>query len=70
MTVLAAETAILNVLAEKLSRTSKDDFERQNFENWLIVQALGWHALSAQLPRSEASSPGAASRARIGWPSN
>jgi hypothetical protein len=40
MTVLAAETAmILKVLAEKPSRTSKDDFKRQNFETWLIVRA-------------------------------
>jgi hypothetical protein len=33
----------LNVLAKRLSRMSKDDFKRQNFEIWLIVQAVSWH---------------------------
>ena len=33
---------ILNVLAEQLSRTSKDDFKRQNFETWLIVRAVSY----------------------------
>ena len=31
---------ILNVLAEKLSRRSKDDFKGRNFEAWFIVQAV------------------------------
>jgi len=34
---------ILNVLAEKLSRTSKVNFKGQNFETSLIVRAVSWH---------------------------
>ena len=34
---------ILNILAEKLAGTSKEDFKRPNFETWLIAQAVSWH---------------------------
>lgn len=35
---------ILNAIAEKLKRQSRDYFKGQHFEVWLIVQAvtLGW----------------------------
>ena len=41
MQVAAPQTAamILNALAAKLERTSKDDFKGRHFEAWLIVQA-------------------------------
>lgn len=32
---------ILNTIAEKLKRQSKDDFKGRHFEAWLIVQAVG-----------------------------
>jgi IS6 family transposase len=34
---------ILNAIAEKLKRQSKDDFTGQHFETWLIVQAVTWY---------------------------
>lgn len=72
MTVLAAETAmILNVLAEKLSRTSKDDFNRQNFETWLIVQAVSWHLrylLSCRDLESIFAERGFESKNRVAFP--
>ena len=34
---------ILNALAEKLKRQSKDDFKGRHFEAWLIVQAVSWY---------------------------
>jgi len=36
-------TMILNALAEKLKRQSKDDFKGRHFEAWLIVQAVSWY---------------------------
>ncbi|MDO7837625.1 IS6 family transposase, partial [Sphingobium sp. HBC34] len=34
---------ILNTIAEKLKRQSKDDFKGRHFEAWLIVQAVAWY---------------------------
>ena len=34
---------ILNAIAEKLKRQSKDDFKGRHFESWLIVQAVTWY---------------------------
>ena len=34
---------ILNAIAEKLKRQSKDDFKRRQFEAWLIIQAVSWY---------------------------
>ena len=34
---------ILNAIAEKLKRQSKDDFRGRHFEAWLIVQAVTWY---------------------------
>jgi transposase-like protein len=34
---------ILNTIAEKLKRQSKDDFKGRHFEAWLIVQAVTWY---------------------------
>lgn len=34
---------ILNAIAEKLKRQSKDDFKGRHFEAWLIVQAVAWY---------------------------
>ena len=34
---------ILNTIAEKLKRASKDDFKGRQFEAWLIVQAVTWY---------------------------
>ena len=34
---------ILNSIAEKLKRQSKDDFKGRHFEAWLIVQAVTWY---------------------------
>ena len=34
---------ILNAIAEKLKRQSKDDFKGRHFEAWLIVKAVGWY---------------------------
>jgi len=34
---------ILNTIAEKLRRQSKDDFKGRHFEAWLIVQAVAWY---------------------------
>lgn len=31
---------ILDAIAEKLKRQSKDDFDRRHFEAWLIVRAV------------------------------
>ncbi len=33
---------ILNTIAEKLKRQSKDNFKGRHFEAWLIVQAVTW----------------------------
>jgi IS6 family transposase len=34
---------ILNAIADKLKRQSKDDFKGRHFEAWLIVQAVAWY---------------------------
>lgn len=34
---------ILNAVAEKLKRQSKDDFRGRHFEAWVIVQAITWY---------------------------
>ena len=34
---------ILNSIAEKLKRQSKDDFKGRHFEAWLIIQAVSWY---------------------------
>jgi transposase-like protein len=34
---------ILNTIAEKLKRQSKDDFRGRQFEAWLIIQAACWY---------------------------
>jgi transposase-like protein len=34
---------ILNAIAEKLKRQSKDDFKGRHFEAWLIIQAVSWY---------------------------
>ncbi|CAH0342431.1 IS6 family transposase ISRle6 [Rhizobium sp. CECT 9324] len=34
---------ILNAIAERLKRQSKDDFKGRLFEAWLIVQAVIWY---------------------------
>jgi IS6 family transposase len=34
---------ILNAIAGKLKRQSKNDFEGRHFEAWLIVQAVTWY---------------------------
>lgn len=34
---------ILNAIAEKLKRQSRDDFKGRHFEAWLIVQAVTWY---------------------------
>ena len=34
---------ILNAIAEKLKRQSKNDFKGRHFEAWLIVQAVAWY---------------------------
>ena len=34
---------ILNAIAEKLKRQSKDDFKGRHFAAWLIVQAVTWY---------------------------
>jgi len=34
---------ILNTIAEKLKRRSKDDFKGRQFEAWLIIQAVSWY---------------------------
>ena len=33
---------ILNAIAEKLKRQSRDDFKGRHFEAWLIMQAVTW----------------------------
>nr|ALU64524.1 Mobile element protein [Rhizobium leguminosarum bv. viciae] len=40
---LWSEPVILNTIAEKLKRRSKDDFKGRHFEAWLIVQAVAWY---------------------------
>ncbi|RCW20639.1 hypothetical protein DFR48_11393 [Ciceribacter lividus] len=40
---LRSEPMILNAIAEKLKRQSKDDFKGRHFEAWLIVQAVAWY---------------------------
>jgi hypothetical protein len=37
---VAERAMILNAIAEKLKRQSKDDFKGRHFEAWLIVQAV------------------------------
>lgn len=44
---------ILNAIAEKLKRQSKDNFKGRHFEAWLIVQAVTWY--SSQWYRSRKS---------------
>ncbi|MBB3948593.1 hypothetical protein GGQ73_004583 [Rhizobium skierniewicense] len=39
---------ILNAIAEKLKRQSKDDFKGRHFEAWLIVQAVTWYLRKRQ----------------------
>jgi IS6 family transposase len=34
---------ILNTIAGKLKRQSKDDFKGRQFEAWLIIQAVSWY---------------------------
>ena len=34
---------ILNAIAAKLKRKSKDDFKGRQFEAWLIIQAVSWY---------------------------
>ena len=34
---------MLNAIAEKLKRKSKDDFKGRQFEAWLIIQAVSWY---------------------------
>ena len=34
---------ILNAIAEKLKRQSRDDFKGRHFEAWLIVRAVAWY---------------------------
>ncbi|MCV6548124.1 MAG: IS6 family transposase [Cohaesibacter sp.] len=34
---------ILNAIAQKLKRKSKDDFKGRQFEAWLIIQAVSWY---------------------------
>jgi transposase, IS6 family len=34
---------ILNAIADKLKRQSKDDFKGRHFEAWLIMQAVAWY---------------------------
>jgi len=34
---------ILNAIAEKLKRQSKDDFKGRHFKAWLIIQAVAWY---------------------------
>ncbi len=34
---------ILNSIAEKLKRQSKDEFKGRYFEAWLIVQTVAWY---------------------------
>jgi len=34
---------IFNAIAEKLKRTSRDDFKGRHFEAWLIIQAVSWY---------------------------
>ena len=40
---LGSGPVILNGIAEKLKRQSKDDFKGRHFEAWLIVQAVTWY---------------------------
>lgn len=44
---------ILNIIAEKLKRRSKDDFKGQHFEAWLIVQAVAWYFRNADPPHDQ-----------------
>ena len=41
--MLGSVLTILNAIAEKLKRQSKDDFKGRQFEAWLIVQAVTWY---------------------------
>lgn len=34
---------LLNAIAERLKRQSKDDFKGRHFEAWRIVQAVTWY---------------------------
>ena len=44
---------ILNAIAEKLKRQSKDDFKGRHFKSWMIIQAVTKvSALPAELPGS------------------
>jgi hypothetical protein len=41
--VVGARFMILNTIAEKLKRQSKDDFKGRQFEAWLTIQAVSWY---------------------------
>lgn len=41
--LLKERRMILNAIAEKLKRKSKDDFKGRQFEAWLIIQAVSWY---------------------------
>lgn len=41
---------ILNAVAEKLKRRSKDDFKGRHFEAWLIIQGVTWYLRYPLLP--------------------
>ncbi len=34
---------ILNAIAERPKRKSKDDFKGRQFQAWLIIQAVSWY---------------------------
>ncbi len=34
---------VLNAIAEKRKRQSRDDFKGRHFEAWLVVQAVAWY---------------------------
>lgn len=40
---LRSKPMILNAIAEKLKRQSKDDFKGRHLEAWVIVQAVTWY---------------------------
>ena len=46
---VSGTAVILNAIAEKLKRQSKDDFKGRHFEAWLILQAV---TKVSELPRS------------------
>lgn len=58
---VAERAMILNTIAEKLKRQSKDDFKGRHFEAWLIVQAVAWYL---RYPLTQAAFRGRSPR----WP--